>query len=125
MRRRRIAASAGCLVLLLAFAASGCGRGDPGVVFAGTTKIELNKDLEKGDARRTVVVTDPAEIARLVAAIRLQKKKPCPCGHTESAVFTTPKGVIDVSLCDHCFDFGGKTYDMPAEFYRLFQWYFK
>ena len=112
-----------CVLAWAALLLTGCSAAEN--VFAGTTKIELAKDLQKGKDARRVVVTDPAEIARLVDAIRIEKKNPCACDHVESAAFTTPKGVVTVSLCDHCFDFGGKTYKMPAEFYRLFESHFK
>jgi hypothetical protein len=97
----------------------------PEDVFAGTTKIVFTKDLEKDPAKKSVETTDKAEIAKVLETIKLEAKDPCACDHIESAVFTTPKGDVKVSLCDHCFDFGGKTYRMPAEFYKLFGAAFK
>ena len=35
------------------------------------------------------------------------------------------KEEIKVSLCDHCFDIGQKTYKMPPEFYKLYTAYKK
>lgn len=95
--------------------------GDPGV-FAGTTKIELVGRVpgRPPGKTKTVVLTDKAEIDRLLKTIRLDEKGPCECEHMENATFTTPKGRIEVSLCDHCFDFGGKYWKMPREFYELF-----
>ncbi len=113
------------LVAAFALTAGVSCAGAPEDVFAGTTKIVLEKDLQKGPAKTTVEIADAAEIAKFVATIKLQTKNPCACDHIQSAAFTTPKGVISVSLCDHCFDFGGKTYAMPAEFYALFQAKFK
>jgi len=113
--------AAGALVLSVGVS---CG-GAPEDVFAGTTKIVLTKDLQKDPAKKTVEIVDKAEIAEFVAAIKLEKKAPCLCEHVESAVFTTPARAITVSLCDHCFDFDGKTYAMPAGFYKLFNQHFK
>ena len=95
--------------------------GDP-AVFAGTSGIELRTGY--GRDEKTVVLTDKTAIERLLKTIRLDEKGPCECEHMESAVFTTPKGRIEVSLCDHCFDFGGKYWKMPAELHKLFMSYF-
>ena len=106
-------------VLLCAGCASGWAA--PEEAFAGTTKIVLVKDLEKDPAKKSVEIADAGEIAKVLATIKLKAKEPCLCDHIERAVFTTPKGDVSVSLCDHCFDFGGKTYKMPVEFYALFK----
>ncbi len=97
----------------------------PEDVFAGTTKIVLTKDLEKDPAKKTVEIADKAEVAQFLGTIKLVAKEPCACDHVERAAFATPARVVTVSLCDHCFDFDGKTYKMPAEFYELFQAKFK
>lgn len=97
----------------------------PEDIFAGTTKIVLEKDLQKGPAKKTAEIVDAAEIAKFVAAVKLQTKNPCACEHIQSAVFTTPARAVTVSLCDHCFDFDGKTYAMPAGFYKLFNEHFE
>ncbi len=100
-------------------------RESPNDGFAGTTKIVLTNELAEDPAKKTVEIASAAEIAKFVATIKLKTKDPSKCDHILSAAFTTPKGVISVSLCDHCFDFGGKTYAMPAEFYKLFEAGFK
>ncbi len=90
--------------------------------FTGVKEVRLSREAAAGKVR-ALVITDMGKIERLVGTIKLEKKEPCACEHLESAVFVTDAGEIKVSLCDHCFDFGGKTYRMPAEFYRLFQTY--
>ena len=95
--------------------------GDPRV-FAGTTKIELAGEVL--DRMKTVVLTDKEAIDALLKTIRLDDKGPCECEHRESAVFTTPKGEVRVSLCSHCFDFGHKHWKMPKAFYKVFQKHF-
>ena len=111
--------------MITVVAAPSCSAAAPGDAFAGTTKIVLASELEKDPAKKTVTVSDAAEIAKFLGAIKLEAKTPCACDHVLSAVFTTPAGDVRVSLCDHCFDFGGKTYKMPAAFYALFQAKFK
>jgi beta-lactamase regulating signal transducer with metallopeptidase domain/outer membrane protein assembly factor BamD (BamD/ComL family) len=63
-----------------------------------------------------------AKINELLATIKVEMpKKPCACMHQDSAVFLKDKGRIKVLFCEHCFDFDGKFYAMPAEFYAFFR----
>jgi acylphosphatase len=91
--------------------------------FTGTKEVRLvHGDLGSPRAK-TVVITDKAKVAKLVAAIKLDKKEPCACDHIDHAVFVKEKGEITVSLCDHCLDIGKNTYRMPPEFYKLYTVY--
>jgi acylphosphatase len=95
----------------------------PAEEFTGTKELRLiHGDLGSPKAK-TVVITDKAKIAKLVATIKLEKKEPCACDHIDHAVFVKDKGEITVSLCDHCFDIGMDTYQMPPEFYKLYMAY--
>ena len=105
-------------VLILATCCS-CGGAAKVDLFAGTTKIVLSRDV--GEGKGTIEIADKAEIDTFLKTIVLTKKNPCLCDHIEFAVFTTPAREIRVSLCDHCFDFDGQTYAMPAAFYELFK----
>lgn len=88
--------------------------------FTGTKEVRLiHGDLGSPKAK-TIVITDKAKIAKLVATIKLEKKEPCACDHVQHAVFVTDAGQVTLSLCDHCFDIGKATYKMPPEFYRLY-----
>ena len=122
MKRSILAASAAwslCAAGALVFAAASiCLAGDVNP-FAGTTKIVLSRG--EGPKGANVEIVDKAVIDKFLATIVLKKKEPCLCEHLDAAAFTTPAGVVNVSLCDHCFDFGGKTYAMPAGFYELFK----
>lgn len=91
--------------------------------FTGTKEVRLiHGDLGSSKAK-TVVITDKAKIAKLVATIKLEKKEPCACDHIDHTVFVKDKGQITVSLCDHCLDIGKNTYRMPPEFYKLYMAY--
>ncbi len=93
--------------------------------FTGTTEVRLiHGDLGSPKAK-IVVITDKAKIEKLVATIKLEKKVLCACDHINHAVFVKEKGDITVSLCDHCFDIGEKTYVMPPEFYKLYTAYWQ
>ena len=112
--------SAVTAALLIAGASNTCFAA-PEDVFAGTTKIALTQDLEKDPAKKSMEITDKAQIEKFVATINLKTKVPAACDHVKHAIFTTPKGVVQVNLCEACFDFGGKSYAMPAAFYALFE----
>ena len=91
--------------------------------FTGTKEVHLiHGDLGSPKAK-TIVITDRAKIAKLVATIKLEKKEPCACDHIQHAVFVTAAGEVTVSLCDHCFDVGKNTYVMSPEFYKLYTAY--
>jgi hypothetical protein len=118
MRITRVVLTAACGLAML----TGCAQKASKENFADATKIVLTQEVfSPVRATKIVTVSDPKEVAEFVAAIRLVEKDPCACAHLESAAFTTPTREIYVSLCDHCFDFGGKNYKMPAGFYALFQ----
>jgi len=89
--------------------------------FGGIAEIRLSRGVPGSPTAEAVTIKEPATINELVATIKLEKKNPCACLHLESAVFVKDTGEIKVSLCDHCFDFDGKTHVMPAGFYALFQ----
>ncbi len=102
----------------LVFAALSQGLAADANPFAGTTKIVLSREM--GSKPGSVEIADKAVIGKFLGAITLVETEPCACEHIEFAAFTTPAGVIKVSLCDHCFDFNGGHYAMPAAFYELF-----
>jgi beta-lactamase regulating signal transducer with metallopeptidase domain len=95
--------------------------------FSGVKEIRFSRGIPGNLTGKTVTIKetikDPAEIDWLLATIKLEEKNPSGCRHLESAVFVKDKGNIEVSLCEHCFDFGGKTYRMPTGFYQLFKAY--
>jgi hypothetical protein len=81
-----------------------------------------------------LIVSDPAAVRRLVAAVRLRRKAECQCGpHQFRADFQTPGGQIRVSFCSHCFDVldpaaptdkpwkGSRQYKLPPDFYAEFR----
>jgi hypothetical protein len=82
------------------------------------TNIVFKIQQHKGE--KQVSVSAPAQVRSLTSTLTLQRKQPCACEHLEGAVFEGPSGTIQVSFCNHCFDFGGNTYDMPKEFYAQY-----
>ncbi|MBM4040321.1 MAG: hypothetical protein FJ290_17580 [Planctomycetes bacterium] len=87
--------------------------------FRGTVRITLTQ--ERLGQKVEVRVSDPDMVREFLAAIQLVPKNRCKCDHFQAAVFEKQDGSVSVSLCDHCFDFSGRHYKMPAEFYQLFQ----
>ena len=116
-------------VLLLAALCS-CSPQSGAQTFAGTTKIELSKRVDPEGPVRTVAVDQPSQVKQFIDAIRLSEKRPCGCAHLESARFHKSDGeIIQVSLCEHCFDVQRKgqteTYEMAPAFLNLFEAQFK
>lgn len=104
----------GWAVLAVVTMASGCAG-----PFQGSTKVTLRQTVPDEGVKQ-VALTEPGAIRRMTDTISLMPKLPCECKHYDSAVFETRRGTIQVSLCDHCFDFNGITYHMPPDFYMLF-----
>ena len=100
---------------------------------ASSTRIELPKEVFGPQAgkreEKPLMVTDPAQISKLVAAVTLVKKQPCECERLEKAALFTAKGWVEVLLCSHCFDVAGNDKAAPSHaptaFYELFQSYFQ
>jgi len=88
--------------------------------FTGTKEVRLIQGDLGSPKAKTVVITDKANIEKLLGAIKLTKKEPCACDHINHAVFVKDKGQVTVSLCDHCFDVGKNTYVMSPAFYKLY-----
>ena len=91
--------------------------------FTSTKEVRLIHGDVGSPKAKTVVITEKAKIDKLLSTIKLEKKVPCACDHIQHAVFIKEKGEVTVSLCDHCFDIGTKTYVMPPEFYKLYMAY--
>jgi hypothetical protein len=90
--------------------------------FSGVKEIRLSRDVPGSPKTETVTIKEPTKVAELLATIKLEKKRYASgCLHLESAMFLKDNGEIKVSLCEHCFNFDGKTYLMPSGFYSLFQ----
>ncbi len=107
---------AACVLVAILVGVPGCHSSGEDL-FRGVTKIQIRTDYPEA-ARKTVTIVDKREIEDLVRAVQLREDRPCDCVHYMSVVFTTPGRVIEVSICEHCFDFDGKTYAMPPDFYR-------
>lgn len=105
------------LCFVAAISLSGCGS-----EFRDATQVTFTHRENSGQLR-SVTIANPPEVKRITDSIELVPKAPCLCAHVDQAVFTTPKGTITASICDHCFDYNSLTYAMPDEFWRLFQAY--
>jgi len=86
----------------------------PTAQFTSATQIVFTS----AEPKRTVTVKDAAALRSLTSAVRLEPKPRCKCDHSLSARFITGTQTTDVSFCDHCFDFDGRTFQMPATFYE-------
>ena len=75
-----------------------------------------------------MTVSDSNTVSRLLSSVRLERKRPCMCGHFLQATFQAPSGNTFVSFCNHCFDIqttsnsyqGLRMYRMPKDFYAEF-----
>jgi hypothetical protein len=93
--------------------------------FDGTTSITIvsfpkGREGEAGTQRK-MVIDDSRVLSRILKEIDLQPKEPCMCAHWTKMFFKTSHGVVEVSLCGHCFDIvNGKDrelYKMPKPLY--------
>ena len=65
----------------------------------------------------SVTVEDQASVQTLARLVRFTPKPPCKCNHPRIVTFQSPKGDLEASYCNHCFDVhtgtGPEYYEMP------------
>ncbi|MFA6093858.1 MAG: hypothetical protein WCU88_09885 [Elusimicrobiota bacterium] len=89
-----------------------------------TTKIEF---LKGAPGRREVVVTDNAEITKIISTIALSSALPCASGYSLTAKFQTEGANLEALIDDHSLVLrgGGRqgTFNAPSAFFKLFKSY--
>jgi hypothetical protein len=75
------------------------------------------------------VLKDKKSVSELLKTLEFVTKDMCACEHSKWVIFINNDSEVRSSICDHCFivNFNDKShyYEMPKEFYTLFEKYKK
>jgi hypothetical protein len=66
-----------------------------------------------------VVVTAEERIDEIVGTLRLRPKESCLCVHTDEVAFFVSGQQRQASVCNSCFQYDGRVYEMPKDFNTL------
>jgi len=130
MRRKKLIRSAVLIIFGIAALIAVYSWTHPERVFKGTTAITFTeRGFQEPDMK--IIVTNPADVQRILGTIQLAPKSACMCSHIQQATFQKPNEMVEASICGHCFSILGRKKDgwypnvreywMPAGFYAEFR----
>lgn len=112
-RRLLVVASALALALLLVYTAFGRASNLLPIIRSATAMTIKEDDFEGHLYEKKI--SSPKAVQQIVGAVQLSSAPRCACDHGDTIVFKTPKGQVDASYCDHCFDVKYKNQSMHCQ----------